>query len=150
MLVSAAVCYAGGTITLSTKRDCNERSGCMDVYRWDFTIAGSAAEDTTKWIQVFGKLVGAKAIEGSIGTATTIKLLDGAGRDVLQGLFTDTEMSATATADNHYRVPVDDTSGGYIYLNDPIYVSVSAGTDGETGAIELYVVPFNASLPEAR
>jgi hypothetical protein len=147
MLISTTA-YAGGTVTTSSHRDCNDRNGCLDTYRWDYTSVTNEASDTTKTFTIYGKLVGAKFIEVAAGvtTETTVKVLDEEGRDVLQGLFTDTEASATATADSHFRVPVDDTSGGYIYVYDTVYATFTSTGDAETGALELYVIPFTPLL----
>jgi hypothetical protein len=150
LLFAAVPCFGAMSVTLTTHRDCNRDSGCLDTYRWDFVTEGTTAVDATKTVDMYGKIVGVKFIETSIATATTVKLLDQAGRDVLQGLFTDTEASATATADNHYRVAVDNTSGGYIFVKGEVYIDISSAGDDETGAVEVYVIPYNSTLPPGK
>lgn len=117
-----------------------ENEGPYTRYRWTFVESGGAAVDTAETYEITGKIVGVLFIETSITTATTVKLLDSVGRDVLQGIFTDTEASATATADNHYRVPVDDASGSYIVLfEEAVYLDISSGNASETGYVDVIV-----------
>lgn len=160
LLVLANPCWsATGTINLDSEINCGTESsptlpspygaqlsylmterGCLARYRWTFVESGGAAVDTGVTAVITGRIVGVKFVETSITAATTVKLLDAAGRDVLQGIFTDTEASATATADNHYRVPVDDTSGGYIYLHEEtVYIDISSGNGAETGYVDVIV-----------
>lgn len=144
IFVWTTIVYAAtGTVTVTGPSKHKVGFTGNPVYKvvWTFTQAGGIAEDTTKTAVITGKVVGCKFVETSITAACTIKILDAAGRDVLQGLFVDTEASDTATADNHYRVPVDDTSGGYIYLvGETVSFNLTSGNGTETGSFELYFV----------
>lgn len=134
-LAFASFADAAGTITVSV-----DNEGIYTRYRWTFTEADGAASDSSATAIITGKIVGVKFVETDISVATTVKLLDAAGRDVLQGLFSDTEASATATADNHYRVPIDDTHGGYIHLFDEtVYIDISSGDGVESGYVDVIV-----------
>jgi len=149
LLVAGAILLAVPTMALATitvsgpymgyMQDSQGRIIANDSYayvRWDWSTgaAETAASDSNQTAVITGRIVGVKAVEGSIDTAYTIKLLDSAGRDVLQGLFSDTEASATATADSHYRVPVDDTSGGPIVLiNETVYGDISSAGNSNSG-----------------
>lgn len=141
-LLIASPCF-GATVTssdLGTAR--SGGSPGLRCYKWSWTTGGAetAASDSTQVFSVTGKIVGVLAVEGTVGTEYTIKLLDGAGRDVLQGIFTDTEASAAADDDALYRVPVDDTSSGYIYLwNEPIYLDISGAGNSNSGDVYLYI-----------
>ena len=134
-LAFAAMAEAAGTVTRHI-----DNIGSYTLYRWTFVEAGGAAVETGETYTITGRIVGVKFVETSITVATTVKLLDAAGRDVLQGLFTTPEASATATASDHYRVPVDSTSGGYIYLFDEaVYIDISSGDGTDSGYVDVIV-----------
>lgn len=141
-LLIAVPCWSAGTVTLG---EGGANTPGMGAYKWSWaTGAGdTTASDSTKTHKITGKIVGVLAVESDVGTAYTIKILDSVGRDVLQGLFTDTEASATATADNQYRVPVDDVHGGYIWLwNEEVYLDISSAGNSDSGDVWVYIQAY--------
>lgn len=134
-LAFTGLAEATGTVTKSITN-----LGIYTRYRWTFVEDGGAASDSTAAYAITGKIVGVKFVETDIGAATTVKLLDAAGRDVLQGLFTTPEASATATDNDHYRRPCDGTNGLPIVLFDEtVYIDISSGSLVESGYVDVIV-----------
>ena len=146
-LLLPGVVFAASTVTVTNTVHCDSFMGkdsrCIRKVTWAWACDGATtAEDTTATATLTGKVVGVRAKDpnNDIATAYTVKILDSAGHDILQGVGADVEFSATATVNSEFRVPVDDTSGGYIYLvNEAVYLSISSAGDGDNGTIELYV-----------
>ena len=133
-----------GTMTVPTVDEhCpKDKAGCVWKYSWTWSTDAddTYAIDTTAGAWITGKIVGVRVKPSSVGTAYTVRLVDAEGHDVLQGLFLDTEASATVSADSNFRVPVDDSSSAHIWVyNEFLYPAVTLAGSSDGGDIEVYV-----------
>ena len=141
----SAFAYGGdgdGTMTVPTVDKHCDGNGCMLKYTWTWATDAddTYATVTTAGTRITGKIVGVRVKPSSVATDYTVTLVDSAGHDILQGVFSDTEADELATLDNNFRVPVDDTSGGYIWVYDEfLYISVTNAGSSDAGDVEVYV-----------